>query len=99
MTFIQLIDYETDRADEIDSAMRTAMSDGMGRADMSFTRLEQTQDRDNPRHFVTIVEFASFEDAMANSNRPETETMARQLASMCSRGPTFANLEVQLAMP
>lgn len=97
MTFIQLIDYETDRATEIDEAMRTAMSQDANNA--GFIRLEQTQDHDNPRHFVTIVEFPSFEAAMANSNRPETDAMAQQLAGMCTSGPRFANLDVQLAMP
>ena len=95
MAFIQIIDYETDRADEIDMAMRKALSqDGMG-----ITRLARTQDHDNPRHFVTIVEFPSYEAAMANSARPETDTLASNLAAMCTRGPAYQNLDVQLAMP
>jgi hypothetical protein len=97
MTFIQLIDYETDRADEIDRAMRTAISQDM--RDVGFIRLEQTQDHDNPRHFVTIVEFPTYDAAMANSGRPETNMLAKQLASMCTRGPNYQNLDVQRAMP
>ncbi len=96
MSFIQIIDYETDQAQEIDSQMREAMDAGM---DTTFTRLEHTQDRDNPRHYMTIVEFPSYEAAMANSQRPETDTMARQLAALCTSGPTFHNLEVKLDMP
>ena len=97
MTFIQIIDYETDRAAEIDMAMRKAMLQDMGA--MGFTRLEQTQDLDNPRHFVTIVEFSSYEAAMANSARPETDSLASHLAAMCTRGPMYQNLDVQMAMP
>ena len=97
MTFIQLIDYETDRADEIDRAMRTAISQDM--RDVGFIRLEQTQDHDNPRHYVTIVEFPNHDAAMANSGRPETDMLANQLASMCTRGPNYQNLDVQRAMP
>jgi hypothetical protein len=96
MSFIQIIDYETDRAPEIDAQMRQAMSGGM---DMSFTRLEHTQDRDNPRHYMTIVEFPSYEAAMANSGRPETDAMAKQLAAMCTSGPRFTNLEVKMEAP
>jgi len=96
MPFIQLIDYETDRAAEIDAAMRTAMAQV---GDMGFVRFEQTQDHDNPRHFVTIVEFPTYEAAMANSNRPETDIMATELAQMCTRGPNYQNLDVQMGMP
>ena len=97
MAFIQLIDYETDRADEIDAAMRASMAD---RPDApGFMRLEHTQDHDNPRHYMTIVEFASYEEAMQNSAKPETDAMARQLASMCTSGPTYSNLDVQLTLP
>jgi quinol monooxygenase YgiN len=97
MTFIQLIDYETDRAAEIDQAMRASMDQNLG--GMGFVRLEQTQDRDNPRHFVTIVEFQSYDAAMSNNGRPETDKMARELAAMCTRGPTYRNLDVHLTMP
>ena len=96
-SFIQLIDYETDRAAEIDAAMRSAMSDGD--AMPGFVRLDHTRDHDNPRHFTTIVEFASYESAMANSAKPETGEMASQLASMCTSGPSYTNLDVQLTMP
>jgi hypothetical protein len=100
MGFIQLIDYETDRAAEIDRAMRTQMAQDMGdMSDMGFVRLEQTQDHDNPRHYVTIVEFASYEAAMKNSGRPQTDMMAKQLADLCTSGPHYQNLDVQLAMP
>jgi hypothetical protein len=97
MTFIQLIDYETDRPGEIDQTMRTAIGPDIG--GMGFVRLEQTQDHDNPRHFVTIVEFQNYEAAMSNSGRPETDQMARELAALCTSGPTYRNLDVQLTMP
>jgi hypothetical protein len=97
MSFIQIIDYETDQADAIDAQMREAMADDS--MDMTFTRLEHTQDRDNPRHYMTIVEFPTYEAAMANSKRPETDAMARSLASMCTSGPRFTNLDVKMDMP
>jgi hypothetical protein len=96
MSFIQIIDYETDQAQAIDDQMRQAMQSGM---DMTFTRMEHTQDRDNPRHYMTIVEFPSYEAAMANSRRPETDAMAKQLAALCTSGPTFHNMDVKLDLP
>jgi hypothetical protein len=97
MSFIQIVDYETDRPEEIDSAMRAGMQEMGGSG--AFTRLEHTQDHDNPRHYMTIVEFPSYEAAMANSGKPETDQMARQLASMCTSGPHYRNLDVQLQLP
>ena len=97
MSFIQIVDYETDKAQQIDQQMRESMNATGG--PMSFTRLEHTQDRDNPRHYMTIVEFPSYEAAMANSQRPETSAMAEQLKAMCTKGPTFTNLEVKMDLP
>jgi hypothetical protein len=45
------------------------------------------------------VEFPNYDAAMANSGRPETDMLANQLASMCTRGPNYQNLDVQRAMP
>ena len=53
-----------------------------------------TEDRDRPGTFVQLVEFDSYEDAMANSNLPETSAFAERLAKLCDRPPTFRNLDV-----
>jgi quinol monooxygenase YgiN len=99
MTFIQIVDYETDRAAEIDAVMRSGLAERMDSGDSpTFIRLEQAQDHDNPNHFMTIVEFPSYEAAMVNSNRPETDSMANELAAMCTKGPEYRNLDVQLTM-
>ena len=96
MAFIQIIDYETDQPAEIDARMREQMQ-LMG--EPMYTRLDQTQDQDNPRHFMTIVEFPSYEVAMENNNRPEIDQMARELSAMCTSGPSYKNLDVQLHLP
>jgi hypothetical protein len=38
-------------------------------------------------------EFPSFEEAMANSELPETSEVAARLAELCDGSPTFRNLE------
>jgi hypothetical protein len=41
-----------------------------------------------------VVEFPSYEDAMSNSNLPETSAFAEKLAELCDTPPTFRNLDV-----
>ena len=97
MTFIQIIEYETDRFDEIRQLMGDMQPPEPG--DSGFVRLAVTQDRDNPRRYLTIVEFTSYEVAMENSDKPETGEMAAKLAGLCSSPPTFRNLDVVTAVP
>jgi quinol monooxygenase YgiN len=96
MAFIQIIEYETDRADEIAALMGEMPPDGDA---PGFVRLTVTQDRDNPRRYVTIVEFESYEVAMENSDKPETGEMAAKLAALCSGPPKFHNLDVVTTAP
>jgi hypothetical protein len=97
MSFVQIIEYETDRPDEMWALGDSRMAQ-MGEAPPGF-RLTITQDRDNPESFVTIVEFPSYEAAMANSELPETDEFARKMAALCSSGPRFRNLEVKRTFP
>jgi hypothetical protein len=93
MSFIQIIEYETDRPDEMWALGDSRIAE-MGDPPPGF-RLTITQDRDNPNRYVTIVEFPSYDVAMENSERPETDAFARQMAALCTSGPHFRNLEVR----
>lgn len=97
MSFIQIIEYETDRPDEM-WEMGAARMTEMGDPPPGF-RLTVTQDRDNPSRFVTIVEFPSYEAAMENNERPETDEFARRMAALCTSGPHFWNLDVRRSIP
>jgi heme-degrading monooxygenase HmoA len=97
MGFIQIVEYETDRADEIAATMNERPprpEDTPG-----FRRIAFTQDRDNPKRFLIIIEFDTYETAMQNSNKPETDAMAKQLGEMVTKGPIYHNLDVQQTMP
>jgi quinol monooxygenase YgiN len=98
MSFIQIVEYETDRADEIAAVMNEMPPPSPDQAP-GFRRMAFTQDRDNPRRFLVIVEFDSYEAAMDNSNKPETDAMANRLGEMVTRGPIYHNLEVQQTAP
>lgn len=92
MTFVQIIDYETDRADE----MKALVDQWMARTEGKRTVVSEMhgEDHDKPGHYVDIIEFPSYDQAMANSKMPETQQMAAQLKELCTAGPRFLNLDV-----
>jgi quinol monooxygenase YgiN len=92
MEFIQIIEFNTSRIDEFNAALDEWLEQTAGQR--AATRGTQTKDRDQPNTYVQIVEFPSYEEAMANSNLPETSAFAAQLASLCDSPPTFRNLDV-----
>ncbi len=92
MPFIQIIEYKTSRVDELNAALDGWLEKTAGKR--AATRGVQTRDRDAENTYVQIVEFPSYEEAMANSNLPETGEFASQLASLCEGPPTFRNLDV-----
>ena len=44
---------------------------------------------------MQIVEFASYEEAMSNSDLPETASFAQSLAELCDGPMVFRNLDVR----
>lgn len=93
MTFVQLIEFRTRRIDEIDAAIDTWIRESEGwRAP---TRSLRTKVRDRDDVYLQIVEFPSYEEAMANSDRPETSALADSLQKLCDEPPVFTNLDVR----
>jgi hypothetical protein len=92
MAFIQIIEFETDRIDEgrkfVDEYR--AATEGKRTA----TRGVLTEDRDNPGHYVNIIFFPSYEEAMKNSELPETQELSGKLMSIGKGEPKFYNLDV-----
>jgi hypothetical protein len=93
MAFIQVIEVTTAHQDEMQSLMDewVAKTEGKRKAQRSVI----AADRDQPGTYVQIVEFPSYEEAMANSHLPETSEFADRLARLCDPPPTFRNLEVR----
>ena len=92
MAFIQIIEYKTNRIDELNAALDGWLEKTKGKRAAS--RGTQSRDRDAADTYVQIIEFPSYDAAMANSNLPETGEFAAQLAKLCDAPPTFRNLDV-----
>ncbi|KUO12053.1 ester cyclase [Streptomyces sp. DSM 15324] len=92
MTFVQLIDCRTSRFDEMDRLMDTWVEQTRGKR--TATHAVVGKDRSDASHFIEIVEFPSYEEAMRNSNLPETDKIFRELVALCDEMPTFTDLDV-----
>ena len=92
MAFVQVIEMTTTRVAEIEELMDQWLAATEGRR--SAQRSLLTKDRERPDTYVQVVEFPSYEEAMANSALPETAAIAQKLSALCVSGPTFRNLDV-----
>ncbi len=91
--FVQTIEYQTKKFDEMQKAVDEWMSATEGKR--SSGRTLDCSDRDKPGSYVTIVEFPSYEVAMKNNDLPETQALAEKMGALCDGPPTFRNLDVE----
>jgi steroid delta-isomerase-like uncharacterized protein len=92
MTFVQLIDCRTSRFDEVNRLMDEWVEQTRGKRTATHSVIGR--DLSDEAHFVEIVEFPSYEEAMRNSNLPETERVFREMVALCDGMPTFTDLDV-----
>jgi quinol monooxygenase YgiN len=93
VAFIQIIEITTSRIDEIEALDEEWRAQTEGRR--TAQRVTITEDRDRPNTYIQLVEFPSYEAAMANSDLPETAAFAERLAKLCDAPPSFRNLDVR----
>jgi quinol monooxygenase YgiN len=93
--FVQIIEFTTSRPEEVKAvtdeyrAARVASGD-----QLPVVRSTVTADKDRPNTYLNIVEFASYEDAMANSKNPATSAMSAKMMALCDGPPKFLNLDI-----
>jgi quinol monooxygenase YgiN len=92
VAFIQIVEFDSTRIDEMRERSEQYRQDTEGTRTSS--RATVCADRDKPDHYFLIVEFDSYEDAMRNSESPETQKMSKDMAELGSGPPTFHNLDV-----
>lgn len=91
-SFIQTISFTTSRIDEMNKLMEDWDDEG---SDVpGFRSSKVCKDRDNENAYTVFVEFDSYELAMQNSERPETDASAKRMAELCDGPPTFGNYDV-----
>jgi quinol monooxygenase YgiN len=92
VSFIQTISYTTTRVDDI-----RAVSDEFERDNPNapgLVGLKFLKDRDRENAYLVIAEFESYDVAMENSARPETDAFARKMAELVDAPPVFGNYDV-----
>ena len=90
--FTQIIEFTTNRIDDFNAELDAWIVKSEGHRVPH--RAVLRRDRDNENVYLLTVEFASYDQAMKNSDRPETATFAAFLAEI-SNGPLrFRNLDV-----
>ena len=92
--FIQIVEYTTSRPDEVRAVSETFRERRRSEPGAA-VRGTVTADRDRPGVYLSIVEFPSYEDAMANSKRPDTQQFAQAMMALCDGPPRFLNLDVE----
>jgi hypothetical protein len=91
MEFVQIVEFSTSDIEALRERGH-AYEQEMG-ADRA-GRAMVCADRDNPGRYFIIGRFASYDDAMRNSEDPRTQALAGDMAKMADGPPTFYNLDV-----
>jgi hypothetical protein len=94
--FVQIIEYRTSKPDEVRALGEQYRKDREAGGDGPMpARLMACADRDDPGRYFSIVEFGSYEEAMANSQRAETGEFAAKMMELCDGPATFYNLDLE----
>jgi len=89
MKFVQIVEFKTSNIEEMAARGKQYEQEtgGAGKGVIC-------ADRDNPGTYLVIATFDSYEDAMANNDKPETQALAADMARLSDGPPTFRNLDV-----
>lgn len=94
--FVQIMELDTSKIDQVDSLGRE-LAASLG-SDFKARRATTTEDRDRPGHYYVIVEFDSYEEAMQNSENPQTAEYSERMGILLEGPPAFHNLDVVSVM-
>jgi len=92
MGFVQVIEFQTSDLAAFESALDEWVTATEGIRTVERGTL--TADRDRPGTYLQIVDFPSYDAAMANSEHPTTSAFAQRLQALCDGDPVFRNLDV-----
>ncbi|MEV1064500.1 hypothetical protein [Streptomyces sp. NPDC050263] len=92
--FVQIVEFETDSIDEMRALAEEGEQRLTDRADGPTRRLV-LKDRGRPNRYLVVIEFDSYDEAMRNSDDPETGKFAERMAALCTRPPSFTDCDVE----
>ena len=92
MKFTQIIEFTTSRIDEFNSKLDVWIANSEGHRIPH--RAVLRRDRDAESVYLLLVEFASYDEGMENSSRPETGEFAAFLSEISEGDLKFRNLDV-----
>src|SRR4051812_9561680 len=92
MEFVQIIEMQTKRFDEIERLHEAwrAETEGIRTAASELV----VKDRDRPDTYQVIVRFPSYEAAMENDALPATQKFAKEVGELLEGPPVFRNLDL-----
>lgn len=89
--FIQIIEWRTSRIDEVHALQEQWRET---HPETGPTQVLVGADRADEGRYVTVVQFASYEEAMANNADPLTGEFAARMSALCDGPPTFTDLDL-----
>ena len=92
MAFIQLMEITTSKIDQANELFEEWRNATKGKR--TAQKMVLTKDRDANDTYIEIVEFPSYDEAMKNSELPETQEIGARLFALCDSEPKFRNLDV-----
>lgn len=92
MGFVQIIELQTSRYDEVEALHEGWLAATEGRR----TTISEmvVADRDHPGRYLVIVEFPDEAAAAVNNDLPATGEFAGKLAGLLDQPPVFSNMDV-----
>jgi hypothetical protein len=88
--FVQIVEFKTNRIDEMREVSRKYQEEGGGGGNQALV----CADRDNKGRYFVVARFEDYETAMKNSEDPKTQELAAKLGELADGPPTYYNLDV-----
>ena len=92
MAFVQTISFTSSRIEEIGAMARDFEAGEAGQAP-GYRSSRVLKDRDRENAYMIVAEFDSYELAMENSARPETDAFAKKMAELVDGPVTYGNYD------
>ncbi len=94
--FVQVMEFDSTNIEGLED-VSNRMHEEIG-SDVPTSKATVTSDRERPGHFVVIVEFESYDEAMKLSNDPRMAKYAEEMNALADGPIKYYNLDVRSVM-